>query len=78
MTAKLSIRKWDTFYELGVRAWTVLCLTADLVLLDADPLAAIENTQRIDALVRAGRLLDRAALDQALDTAAARIQALGK
>ena len=27
MTAKLSIRKWDTFYKSGVRAWKVLCLT---------------------------------------------------
>jgi hypothetical protein len=27
VTAKLSIRKWDTFYKSGVRAWKVLCLT---------------------------------------------------
>lgn len=50
---------------------------ADLVLLDADPLASIENIRRIDAVVRAGRLLDRVALDKELDAAAARIQALG-
>lgn len=50
---------------------------ADLVLLDGDPLASIENTRRIDAVVRAGRLLDRVALDKELDAAAARIQALG-
>jgi imidazolonepropionase-like amidohydrolase len=36
---------------------------ADLVLLDADPLAAIANTRRIRAVVVNGRLLDRAALD---------------
>jgi hypothetical protein len=37
-------------------------------------LAAIENTQQIEALVRAGHLLDRSALDATLATAAARIQ----
>lgn len=47
---------------------------ADLVLLNADPLAAIENTQRIDAVVREGRLFDRAALDGVLTAAAAVIQ----
>jgi cytosine/adenosine deaminase-related metal-dependent hydrolase len=36
---------------------------ADLVLLDADPLADIRNTRRIHAVVANGRLLDRAALD---------------
>jgi adenine deaminase len=36
---------------------------ADLVLLDADPLADIRNTRRIHAVVVDGRLLDRAALD---------------
>lgn len=36
---------------------------ADLVLLDADPLADIRNTRRIHAVVADGRLLDRAALD---------------
>jgi len=36
---------------------------ADLVLLDADPLADIRNTQRIAAVVLRGRRLDRAALD---------------
>ncbi len=39
---------------------------ADLVLLDADPLAAIENTRKISAVVVAGKFLDRAALDQLL------------
>ena len=44
---------------------------ADLVLLNADPLVAIENTQRIDAVVRDGRLFDRATLDAVLTAAAA-------
>jgi predicted amidohydrolase YtcJ len=39
---------------------------ADLVLLDADPLADIANTQRIRAVVTNGRLLDRPALDAML------------
>jgi len=36
---------------------------ADLVLLDADPLEDIRNTERIRAVVLRGRLLDREALD---------------
>lgn len=47
---------------------------ADLVLLRANPLAAIENTRQIEMVVRAGQLLDRPALDKALSDAAARIQ----
>jgi hypothetical protein len=39
---------------------------ADLVLLDANPLADIRNTRRIFAVVRDGRLLDRKALDRML------------
>ncbi len=39
---------------------------ADLVLLDADPLADIENTARISAVIVRGKLLDRAALDALL------------
>jgi hypothetical protein len=38
-------------------------LDADLVLLDADPLRDISNTTKIWKVVRAGRVLDRAALD---------------
>ncbi len=44
---------------------------ADLVLLDANPLEDIRNTQRIRAVVLNGRLLDRAALDALLDKARA-------
>ena len=39
---------------------------ADLVLLDADPLTDIHNTQRIRAVIANGKLLDRAALDALL------------
>jgi len=39
---------------------------ADLVLLDADPLDNIHNTQRIRAVVAGGKLLDRRALDDLL------------
>jgi imidazolonepropionase-like amidohydrolase len=39
---------------------------ADLVLLDADPLADIGNTRKIRAVVLNGRLCDRAALDRLL------------
>ncbi len=40
--------------------------TADLLLLDADPLADIHNTQKIRALILGGKLLDRVALDEFL------------
>ena len=39
---------------------------ADLVLLDADPLADIKNTQRINAMILRGKLLERKALDEML------------
>jgi imidazolonepropionase-like amidohydrolase len=41
-------------------------MVADLVLLDGDPLADIHNTRRIAAVVRDGRLLERATLDSLL------------
>lgn len=44
---------------------------ADLVLLDANPLADIRNTQAIRAVVTRGRLLSRGSLDSMLATAAA-------
>lgn len=43
---------------------------ADLVLLDADPLADIGSTRRIRAVVADGRVYDRAALDELLARAA--------
>jgi imidazolonepropionase-like amidohydrolase len=39
---------------------------ADLVLLDANPLADIRNVRKIHAVVLGGRLIDRAALDRLL------------
>ncbi|MGW4061886.1 amidohydrolase family protein [Amycolatopsis sp. NPDC004747] len=44
---------------------------ADLVLLDADPLADIRAVRRIDTVVTDGRVLDRAALDKLLADAEA-------
>jgi amidohydrolase family protein len=45
---------------------------ADLVLLDADPLTDIHNTQKIAAVVMRGRYFSRADLDKLLSTAADR------
>ncbi len=45
--------------------------SADLLLLDANPLDDIRNTQKIRALVIRGKLLDRASLDDLLAKAAA-------
>ncbi len=39
---------------------------ADLVLLDADPLEDIRNTEKINAVVKNGRVMDRKALDEML------------
>jgi imidazolonepropionase-like amidohydrolase len=41
---------------------------ADLVLLDADPLQDIRNTQKIRAVILRGKLLDRPALDALLES----------
>jgi imidazolonepropionase-like amidohydrolase len=49
---------------------------ADLVLLDADPLADIHNTRTIRAVVLGGMLLDRAALDRLLADARAMARAV--
>jgi imidazolonepropionase-like amidohydrolase len=48
--------------------------SADLVLLDANPLDDIANVRRIRAVVTAGRLLDRSALDRLLTQAKAAAQ----
>ena len=40
--------------------------SADLVLLSANPLDDIRNTQKINVVIAHGRLFDRAALDQIL------------
>ena len=43
---------------------------ADLVLLDANPLDKIENTQKISAVIAGGRLYDRAAIKRLMDLSA--------
>ena len=48
-------------------------MRADLVLLSANPLADIRNTQRIEAVSAGGRWLDRAALDAMVAAAALRL-----
>jgi imidazolonepropionase-like amidohydrolase len=48
---------------------------ADLVLLGANPLDNIRNTQKIEAVIARGRLFDRAALDQLLSRAEAAAKA---
>jgi imidazolonepropionase-like amidohydrolase len=48
---------------------------ADLVLLDADPLANISNTMRISAVVANGQFIDSAARKKILDAEAAARQA---
>lgn len=45
---------------------------ADLLLLDADPVVNIRNTQRISAVILGGRLLDRRELNRMLEEARAR------
>jgi imidazolonepropionase-like amidohydrolase len=39
---------------------------ADLVLLDADPLADIRNVQRIDAVILRGKLVNRSTIDRVI------------
>jgi imidazolonepropionase-like amidohydrolase len=51
---------------------------ADLVLLDADPLADIANTKRIRAVIQGGRLLNRRTLDAMLAQSRAHAAADGK
>jgi imidazolonepropionase-like amidohydrolase len=51
---------------------------ADLVLLEASPLESIANTQRITAVVRGGKYLDRAELDKMLVGAKAAAAAVSK
>jgi imidazolonepropionase-like amidohydrolase len=47
---------------------------ADLVVLDADPLADIRNVNRINAVIIGGRLLDRRHLDVMLDKVAVQVR----
>jgi len=48
--------------------------SADLFLVDADPLVDITNTQRVVGVARQGRFFDRAALDSLLNDAAGKLQ----
>jgi len=48
--------------------------SADLFLVDADPLADIHNTQRIVGVARQGKFFDRAQLDSVLSEAATKLQ----
>jgi imidazolonepropionase-like amidohydrolase len=50
--------------------------TASLVLLNANPLADIRNTQKIDSVVLKGKLLARADLDKLLEDVVAKAAAL--
>ena len=56
----------DLQHELGTLA---IGKAADLVLLDADPLADVRHLVRIRAVVRTGRHLDRTALDRLIEEA---------
>ena len=47
---------------------------ADLVILNANPLEDITNTQRIHAVIKNGRLFDRAELDRLLERARASVK----
>jgi imidazolonepropionase-like amidohydrolase len=56
----------DFLGKLGTQGTIEPAKTADLLLLDANPLDDIHNTQRIRALILGGKLLDRTALDELL------------
>ncbi|HSE66613.1 MAG TPA: amidohydrolase family protein [Gemmatimonadales bacterium] len=47
---------------------------ADLIVLGADPLADIKNTNRIDAVIMRGSFIDRQELDRILDKVALRVR----
>lgn len=67
--AALQTATWNPARALGWDGHTgtiAVGKDADLVLLDADPLHDITNTTRIWAVVRAGHIVDRAALDRLL------------
>jgi imidazolonepropionase-like amidohydrolase len=52
--------------QLGRRGTIEVGKTADLVLLDKDPLTDIHNSRSIQAVVLSGKLYQRAALDAML------------
>lgn len=61
----------DTLVIRDVAVIDVARKLADLLILDASPLDAIDNSRRIHAVVANGRLFTRADLDQMLAQAAA-------
>jgi hypothetical protein len=61
------------YFGLGEQAGTLAVgQAADLLLLDANPLEDIRNTRAIRAVIRGGRVYDRAALDALLEQARTR------
>ncbi|HKV25831.1 MAG TPA: amidohydrolase family protein [Candidatus Acidoferrum sp.] len=58
----------EFFGQLGTKGTITPGKFADLVLLDADPLDDIHNTEKIRAVVLRGRLLDRSSLDALLSS----------
>jgi imidazolonepropionase-like amidohydrolase len=67
------------FLGLGDRLGTIAPgKLADLILLDADPLADIRNTQRIAAVFYGGKLLDQAGRRAVFDKARTAAEATGK
>ena len=63
------------FFKLDRERGTITAgMVADLVLLDANPLADIDNVRRVRAVVLMGRVLQRAALDQVLAAVAAQVR----
>ena len=68
-------RRSAEFVGLGAETGTIVTgKSADLFLVDADPLADITNTQRIVGVARQGGFFDRAQLDSLLSEAATRLQ----
>jgi Amidohydrolase family len=64
-------RYWNRAHELGGIGPGKL---ADLVLLDADPLADIGNTRRIRAVILGGQLFDRDTIDKLLNETSQRLR----
>ncbi len=67
-----------TFMGLDAEVGTIeVGKRADLVLLDADPLADVTNTRQIDAVIAGGRVFDRAERERLLDEIASSVASGG-